>query len=119
MATHAGCRVHSFCGLVFLLQDGRAQMTYFKPTIRLLIALVLSLAWTYTGFQIGEGMKAQAETSVRVERLKAIQSMYAAIPWETKIEAKNVLLQAVCKKQKTKLCREIQDSFNSGQMAKR
>lgn len=39
--------------------------------------------------------------------------MYKSIPWENKIEAKNNLLLAVCKKQKTKLCREIQNEFLS------
>lgn len=66
-----------------------------------------------TSYRIGK--IAEADSLVKVERLKAIQSMYEAIPWELKIEAKNVQLQAACKKQKTKVCREIQDSFNSGQ----
>jgi hypothetical protein len=86
-----------------------------RHAILFIVGVSMSYALMYFGHEIGEGMKAQAESAVKVERLKAIQSMYDAIPWEARIEAKNNLLLAVCKKSKTKLCREIQDSFNSGQ----
>lgn len=93
-----------------------------KTTIRLLKCFCFLIGCSFvalglislgTSYRIGK--IAEADSLVKVERLKAIQSMYEAIPWELKIEAKNTLLQAACKKQKTKICREIQDSFNSGQ----
>jgi hypothetical protein len=89
-------------------------MTYFKYTIRLLIALVLSLAWTYTGFQIGDGIKYRADKDLKIAELeektaqhRAIEAIYNSDKMNLVVDAANnravraeYRLQKVCKKTK-------------------
>lgn len=97
-----------------------------RPILKFLSCSFLAYALWHLGesYKFGKLVEASAamdvaEQNAVAESLRAIQEMHKSIPFEAQIEAKNNLLLAVCKKQKTRLCKEIQDGFNKPQIVKR
>lgn len=92
-----------------------------KPFLLFLSCLSIAYGHIYFGNSLQVKSRNELEAAKYyywTASTRTAQEMYASIPWEAKIEAKNNLLLAVCKKQKTKLCKEIQDGFNnSGKIA--
>lgn len=73
--------------------------------------LTLAASITQAGFYYREGKAVEAHGLVIAASFESIEAMHKSIPWEDRVKRQNDLLLAVCKKQKTKLCKDILDDF--------
>lgn len=82
-----------------------------KHLARTLNILIFGACLVQLGYYHRQAKAVEAQGIVLASSFKAIEAMHQSIPWEDRIKRKNELLQAVCKRQKTKLCTTILDDF--------